>query len=73
MFSEFVCEVILKWVIFFSLLYAVKCTLNYRALGRKGNALGKKGDYANAINFYNKSLAEHRTPDILGKLQEVRH
>ena len=31
----------------------------------------KKGDYASAVKYYNKSLAEHRTPDILNKLREV--
>lgn len=42
-----------------------------KALGRIGNAYSKKGDLANAIKFYNKSLTEHRTADILTKLRET--
>lgn len=42
-----------------------------KALGRTGNAFSKKGDLANAIKYYNKSLTEHRTPDILTKLREA--
>ncbi|TPX57936.1 hypothetical protein SpCBS45565_g06587 [Spizellomyces sp. 'palustris'] len=42
-----------------------------RALGRMANAYMKKGDLDNAIKYYNKSLTEHRTPDILTKLKEV--
>ncbi|CAG8485006.1 3046_t:CDS:10 [Acaulospora colombiana] len=43
-----------------------------RALGRIGNAYFKLGNLDEAIKFYNKSLTEHRTPDILGKLNETR-
>ncbi|KAJ3099654.1 Hsp90 cochaperone [Phlyctochytrium bullatum] len=42
-----------------------------RALGRIGSAYAKKDDFVNAIKYYQKSLAEHRTPDILTKLREV--
>ena len=42
-----------------------------KALGRTGNAYAKKGDLETAIKFYNKSLTEHRTPDILAKLHEA--
>ncbi|KAJ3211112.1 hypothetical protein HDU67_004769 [Dinochytrium kinnereticum] len=42
-----------------------------RAFGRIGSAYLKKEDYANAIKFYQKSLSEHRTPDVLNKLREV--
>lgn len=31
----------------------------------------KKGDLTNAIKFFEKSLSEHRTPDILNKLREA--
>eukprot|EP00842_Homolaphlyctis_polyrhiza_P003885 jgi/Hompol1/4498/HPOL_001786-RA len=42
-----------------------------RALGRAGSSYAKLNDFANAIKYYNKSLAEHRTPDILEKLRET--
>jgi stress-induced-phosphoprotein 1 len=31
----------------------------------------RKDDYDNAIKYLNKSLLEHRTPDILNKLKEA--
>lgn len=42
-----------------------------RALGRIGSAYVKMNDFENAIKYFNKSLAEHRTPDILTKLRET--
>ncbi|KAL1672257.1 activator of Hsp70 and Hsp90 chaperone [Schizophyllum commune] len=42
-----------------------------KALGRIGSAYHRKGDLANAIKFFEKSLTEHRTPDILNKLRET--
>ena len=42
-----------------------------KAFGRIGSAYLKKDDLENAIKFFNKSLTEHRTPDILTKLREV--
>lgn len=42
-----------------------------KAYGRIGNAYYKKGDLDNAITFFNKSLLEHRTPDILNKLRDA--
>ncbi|KAG6866007.1 hypothetical protein C0991_009679 [Blastosporella zonata] len=42
-----------------------------KAYGRTGSAYVKKGDFASAIKYFNKSLTEHRTPDILSKLREV--
>lgn len=40
-----------------------------RALARTGSAFERKGDWTQAIRFYEKSLAEHRTPDALNKLK----
>ncbi|ORY43280.1 TPR-like protein [Rhizoclosmatium globosum] len=42
-----------------------------KAFGRMGSAYSKKNDHKNAIKFYEKSLSEHRTPDILTKLREA--
>jgi stress-induced-phosphoprotein 1 len=42
-----------------------------RALGRIGNAYKKLGKLDEAIKYYNKSLTEHRTSDILTKLRET--
>ncbi|CAD6909812.1 unnamed protein product, partial [Tilletia controversa] len=42
-----------------------------KAFGRLGSAHQKKGDLESAITNYNKSLTEHRTPEILNKLREA--
>ncbi|KAF5387737.1 hypothetical protein D9615_000064 [Tricholomella constricta] len=42
-----------------------------KAYGRIGSAYVKKGDLVSAIKSFNKSLTEHRTPDILNKLREA--
>ena len=40
-----------------------------KAFGRIGSAYEKQGDLANAVEYYQRSLTEHRTPDILAKLR----
>ncbi|KAI0676757.1 putative stress-induced protein STI1 [Trametes maxima] len=42
-----------------------------KAYGRIGSAHQRKGDLPTAIKFFNKSLTEHRTPDILNKLRQA--
>jgi len=42
-----------------------------RAFGRIGTSYEKLGDFSSAIINYQKSLTEHRTPDILNKLRAV--
>ena len=42
-----------------------------KAYGRIGSAYQRKGDLPTAIKFFQKSLTEHRTPDILNKLRDV--
>ena len=45
----------------------------YRALARTGTSYYKKNDLKSALTFYNKSLSEHRDPDVIKKSQEVRN
>lgn len=40
-----------------------------KAFGRMGSAYEKQGDLANAVEYYQRSLTEHRTPEILAKLR----
>lgn len=42
-----------------------------KAFGRIGSAYLKKGDLGQAVSHFQKSLTEHRTPDILKKLNET--
>ena len=51
-----------KFISFFSL----------RALARIGTAYYKQEKLEPAVKYFNKSLAEHRNPDIVKKKLEVR-
>ncbi|KAK9479855.1 hypothetical protein V1514DRAFT_327540 [Lipomyces japonicus] len=42
-----------------------------KSFGRIGTAYHKLGDLTKSIEFYERSLTEHRTPDVLAKLRAV--
>ena len=42
-----------------------------RAFGRIGTSYVKLGDYTKAIEYFQRSLTEHRTPEVLTKLRDA--
>ena len=54
------------------LYLGTSCSVD-RALARIGNAHMKNDEPKEAIFFYNKSLAEHRDPDIVKKTLQACH
>lgn len=58
-------------LIYFSLQLRSDYTLIAKTLGRIGSAHQRKGETDSAIKYFQKSLAEHRTPEILNKLREA--
>lgn len=42
-----------------------------KSYGRIGSAYQKRGDLQQAIKHYERSLTEHRTPDVLNKLRDA--
>lgn len=48
-------------------------SLLLRAYTRMGNVYFKQSKWNDAIKYYDKALAEHRSPDVMTKKSQVRH
>ena len=46
--------------------------LYYRALARMGNVYFRQKKWNDAVKYYDKSLTEHRSPDIKTKKDQVQ-
>ena len=64
-------KIIAKWVIRYSAPRLYISSVIDRALARVGNAYLKQMDYENAVKYFNKSLTEHRNPEVVTKKNEV--
>ncbi|KHJ98188.1 tetratricopeptide repeat protein [Oesophagostomum dentatum] len=42
-----------------------------KAMARAGNAFSKKEDFKEALNWYEKSISEHRDPEVVKKAKEL--
>ncbi|VDM66765.1 unnamed protein product, partial [Strongylus vulgaris] len=42
-----------------------------KAMARAGNAFSKKEDYKEALNWFEKSISEHRDPEVVKKAREL--
>ncbi|GAA6003908.1 Hsp90 cochaperone STI1 [Rhodotorula paludigena] len=51
--------------------YRADFKLLAKAFGRIGSSYVRKNDFENGIKYLQKSLTEHRTPDILAKLKDA--
>ena len=50
----------------------VSMLTNFRAFARMGTSYMKENNYSSAVEYFNKSLTEHRTKDVLEKLQKCQ-
>ncbi|KHJ89453.1 tetratricopeptide repeat protein [Oesophagostomum dentatum] len=42
-----------------------------KAMARAGNAFSKKENFKEALNWYEKSISEHRDPEVVKKAKEL--
>lgn len=56
---------------YWRLFWQIAFIFPQRSLSRAGNAYAKMENYAEAIRYYDFSLAEHRSPDTINRLNQV--